>query len=219
MEIIKMCSICKIEKSLNYFYKQNKVRKDGSSYQYVNPECKECTKKRSRAHVTKPENWKKNLENRRRRENRDKENAYYRRRIAEDEELKEKYRNYRKEYRQKNKDKIKIYNANKESHKISKSEWNNCKKYFNYKCAYCGIEEHRAKLIYNQYFHKEHVIPDGRNDLKNCVPSCRQCNILKNRMSLNRWYNNKNPNYTYDRYRKIYEWLKFDCHKCLEQKS
>ena len=219
MKETKICSICKVEKRVDDFYKQNKVRKDGSTYQYSNPECKECTKKRSRAHVTKPENWKKNLENRRRKENREKENAYYRRRVAEDEEIREKYRRYRKEYQEKNKEKFKKYRLNKELHQISNAEWENCKKYFNYKCAYCGIEESEAKLKYNQYFHKEHVVTDGRNDLKNCIPSCRHCNLLKKRKSLNTWYNNDNPVYTYERYLKIYNWLRYDCHKYLEEKK
>ncbi|RNB59424.1 hypothetical protein EDM57_04590 [Brevibacillus gelatini] len=77
-------------------------------------------------------------------------------------------------------------------------------------------EEH--KIAEGQDLHKEHVIHDGRNDLKNCVPSCRSCNSEKNTRTLNDWYNKNNPKYTYERYFRIYQWMRYDCLKFIKKK-
>lgn len=108
--------------------------------------------------------------------------------------------------------------ANKK-HLITDSEWNNCKKYFNYKCAYCGFieQEHREK--YNQQLHKEHVVHDGVNNLRNCVPACKVCNSEKSTHTLNYWYNKNNIHYNQDRYFKIYTWLRYDHKKYIEKKT
>jgi hypothetical protein len=109
-------------------------------------------------------------------------------------------------------------------HRLSKQEWEDCKAYFNYECAYCGlpIEEHlikrKGKLI-NIDLHKEHVIDQGRNDIKNTIPSCQSCNSSKHTSSLNDWYNKNNPNYTYERYHKIYQWLRYDYKKYIHKKK
>ncbi|MDD2495986.1 MAG: HNH endonuclease, partial [Tissierellia bacterium] len=109
-------------------------------------------------------------------------------------------------------------------HKISDKEWDDCKFYFNHRCAYCGmpIEEHfifrRGKWRWID-FHKEHVIDQGRNDIKNTVPSCQTCNSSKHTSSLNSWYNKNNPNYTYERYHKIYTWLRYDYKKFIKKKK
>lgn len=108
-------------------------------------------------------------------------------------------------------------------HIINDIEWHNCKMYFNMRCAYCGlpIEEHwviyRRKNILGD-FHKEHVIHIGKNDLSNCVPSCESCNSSKHEKTLNQWYNENNPNYTYERYLKIYIWYRYDYKKYIMPK-
>ena len=133
------------------------------------------------------------------------------------EEHKEECYDYTKKYRKslRGKEKYKIYGKKRyaKKHEIYDIEWENCKKYFDYKCAYCGlpIEEHyfpynNEMKLYD--FHKEHVIDEGKNDLRNCIPSCSSCNTQKHTKSLNNWYNSINPNYTYERYYKIYLWLK-----------
>jgi len=131
-------------------------------------------------------------------------------------------RGYLITWRKNNKDKVKQYGiARKEtkSHQISKSEWNSCLEYFNNSCAYCGmtLDEHKEK--YNQQLHKEHVSECGRNDLKNCVPSCKSCNSKKQLTSYNDWYNPKNPVYKKERYSKICKWIKEDCKVYLQEKN
>lgn len=118
-----------------------------------------------------------------------------------------------KSWQRNNKDKLLEYKMNRGNkfHKISTKEWSYCKEYFNYECAYCGMHESVHKQAYKQQLHKEHVIHDGRNDIKNCIPSCRVCNSSKHTSTLSEWYNINNPNYTRERYLKIYEWLRYDC--------
>ena len=117
-----------------------------------------------------------------------------------------------------------MYQKRKKKHRLSKQEWKSCKEYFNNECAYCGlpIEEHFRKYagkLQKIDFHKEHVIDDGRDDIKNCIPSCQICNSSKRESSLNTWYNQENPNYTRERYLKIYNWIRYDCKKYIEKKK
>ncbi|AZV43659.1 hypothetical protein BAOM_3050 [Peribacillus asahii] len=214
----KLCSDCNewLLMTDEFYYKNSANRVDG-----YNPYCKECTIRRSATYVRKPENWKRKLELKRMRKNRDKSNEYLRKRKAENEELREYIKEYNKNYRKNNKDKIKIYNNNRmqKNHDITTQEWNSCKSYFNHSCAYCGISEVEAKDLYGQNLHREHVIPEGRNDLKNCVPACRMCNSLKNRIPFNTWYNPNNPIFSEERYLMIYKWLRFDVKKFMKKKK
>lgn len=95
-------------------------------------------------------------------------------------------------------------------HYVSEDEWESCKKYFDYKCAYCGIDESKAKTLQGQYFHKEHVDHNGANDLSNCVPACRSCNSKKWEFSFEYWYDSTNAVFDEARYNKILDWLNRD---------
>ena len=120
---------------------------------------------------------------------------------------------YKRQWDNTNQDKLKEYRERygTKKHKISKKEWARCKEYFNYCCAYCGMPEDEHKRQYNQQLHKEHVIPEGRDDIKNCVPSCRTCNSSKHIYTLNSWYNESNPIYDKERYMNIYYWIRYNC--------
>lgn len=146
------------------------------------------------------------------------------------------------EYKKKNKDKLrKSYEAWRNSEKgkkimrfhsrkrrnknhiIYEMEWIACKNYFNNSCAYCGLPvENHYKVIKGglrkEDLHKEHVIDDGKNDLSNCIPSCNTCNTSKHQKTLNEFYNSKNPDYTYERYYRIYMWLRYDYKKFIMPK-
>lgn len=107
------------------------------------------------------------------------------------------------------------------NHEISKIQWELCKQYFDYQCAYCGLplSEHfyeRKGIIKPGDFHKEHIIHDGKNNLKNCVPSCQSCNSKKHTTSFNNWYNPNNPIYNKERYLKIYEWFRYGFKQVLK---
>lgn len=104
-------------------------------------------------------------------------------------------------------------------HKISKVEWESCKLYFDYECAYCGMPLKIHKKIVKQDLHKEHKDHDGSNDLSNCIPACRLCNSTKHDKDFDEWYNNSNPNYTQERYDKIIKWTTEDYKKYIKQKN
>ncbi|MFC0852976.1 HNH endonuclease [Halalkalibacter oceani] len=112
----------------------------------------------------------------------------------------------------------KYYNK---SHEISTEEWESCKQYFNYECAYCGlhIDEHFVKYgdEYKLYdFHQEHVDHIGSNDLSNCIPSCKSCNSKKWQYEFIKWYNPSNEVFTEERLNKISKWLSADYKNCLK---
>jgi hypothetical protein len=128
-------------------------------------------------------------------------------------------------YYQNNKERFSKYNRNRKekNHNIYDKEWELCKQYFNYKCAYCGKPLNKNYITRNGKtklfdFDREHVIFNGKDNLSNCVPSCLICNNEKKRESLNDWYNANNPNYTYERYYKIYQWMRYDYKKYIMPK-
>lgn len=116
-----------------------------------------------------------------------------------------------------NPDKMKKYIQDRrhKNHNITDSEWENCKKYFNYTCAYCGLplSEHyytRKGVTKLGDFHKEHFDHEGKNDLSNCLPSCGSCNDQKWKFPFNVWYNKNNERYSQKRYEKIIKWINED---------
>ena len=127
-----------------------------------------------------------------------------------------------KRFRLAHPEKVKEHNQYRYQHKkheISKKEWNSCKQYFNYKCAYCGMTEEDHKKIVNQQLHKEHVNHFGSNGLENCVPSCKTCNSSKHTYELDEWYNEKNPNFTQERLNKIKAWMNNDYKKYVHKQK
>lgn len=200
-----------------YFYVNKKNSLDG-----LHPECKKCTK-------AKMGTWRKNNVNKYRRYNR---NAYRQNKwgIQESVKARTNQRNIEGKYKEWlkseiGKQKSKEYNKKRrnKNHVIYETEWKSCKKFFNNSCAYCGlhISKHfhiRKGILKLQDLHKEHVIDDGKNDLRNCIPACESCNSSKNTKTINKWYNINNPNYTYERYLKIYQWLRYDYKKYIMPK-
>jgi hypothetical protein len=83
------------------------------------------------------------------------------------------------------------------------------------------VEHYRtyAGKIQKMDLHKEHVIVDGRNDIKNCIPSCQICNDSKGEYSLNTWYNSSNSKFDPIKLHKIYLWLRYDYKKYIEKKK
>jgi hypothetical protein len=207
----KKCSICEewLPMIEEFFYKNKSSKRDG-----FNPYCKKCAKKKSLKYRSENRNqsiqsnkiWKEN--------NRDR---YLDGLRAYRQENKEEVQIYTREWQRNNPDKVKGYNKDKQlnkKHDISKGEWENCKNYFSYRCAYCGlpIEEHWVKYKGNVFlgdFHKDHVDDDGANDLSNCVPACKSCNCKKHDFTLEEWYyadSHKCDCYSFERLQKIYKW-------------
>lgn len=207
----KKCTDCEKFKPLIDFYSRKARNKSRGEYMYYNPQCKECS-------IIRSKKWADN--------NPEKFQAYQRERYQRDRETlierkrkwrivnKEKEQISQKEWRENNRDKMRQYSIHRYSnkqHTIPEDEWIRCKDYFNFQCAYCGLGEVEHRNLYKQQLHKEHVIHDGRDDIKNCVPSCKSCNGSKHLKTLNEWYNTSNVSYTYERYSKIYQWIRYDC--------
>lgn len=198
---IKECSICKEVKPLNDFYSQKKKPKDSDEWIYYNPECKECTKKRTyKWRENNPEVYKVHYDKRNRTTEQRKRVYLHSKRRSETKE-------HRKWQRQ-NKDRIKIYIINRQNkiHEFSAEEWESCKKFFDHSCAYCGMSEELHKEVHKQQLHKEHVEHNGSNGIDNCVPACRPCNSSKRTYSLNEWYL-KQDFFDTNKLNKICEWL------------
>lgn len=75
-------------------------------------------------------------------------------------------------------------------------------KYFNYKCAYTGID-----LKHN--FHIDHIIPiskGGSNNIYNLVPTIPEANLSKSNRELEEWYREQDY-FSEDRLNKIYKYI------------
>lgn len=203
---MKECTICRETKSLDEFYSQKKTKKDGTLYLYYNPECKECTKKKSSLRI-------KNNPEKHREACRKNNKTPKRRKEFKERARKNREKGYFGEYYKNNKEKFQEYNlkrrTNKE-HEITKYEWAYCKTYFNHSCAYCGLPFNKHKEIYKQDLHREHVDPSGSNKIDNCIPSCQPCNSSKNTRIIDDWYNEDNDNFSKERLEKIHRWLNGD---------
>lgn len=200
----KQCSICEgwLPSTEGYFYKRKDNSIDG-----LNPYCKPCTSNKSNKYQKEnPEQTKAYG----RKQYRRKKQYFIENAQRWNKENENKVKILQREWRRSNKDKLTQYRLKREAtktHEISQKEWEECKYYFDYKCAYCGFPETEHKKMYNQQLHKEHVDHEGSNKLDNCVPSCKNCNSSKNVKELNEWYNEDNENFTYERINKIYKWL------------
>jgi hypothetical protein len=205
---VKECSICEKKKPFLDFYSTNKHSKSNGDYIYYFPYCKECS-------TEKALKWTKDNPETSRALNKKYDSSEKRLAKKRERGLNFVKSGKSKDWQRKNKDKLVLYaskRADKE-HNISKLSWEKCKEYFDFACAYCGMSEIDHKEKFKQQLHKEHVIHDGRSDIKNCVPSCKSCNSSKHVKTLNQWYSVFNPIFSRERYLKIYQWIRFDSKK------
>ncbi|QHE52779.1 HNH endonuclease [Pontibacillus sp. HMF3514] len=85
---------------------------------------------------------------------------------------------------------------------LNDQEWEEVKRYFGYKCAYCGSE---SKLTYDHF----HPFSKGGGFMKgNIIPCCRQCNSSKRDRIFNEWYPEQNTIYDESRKNKVLEYIK-----------
>jgi hypothetical protein len=217
----KICSICNEEKGLEQYNSIVKYPKTKEPYIYYFPYCIKCNREKSLRN--RNENRDRAIQNNKewKKQNRDRYLDYlsdYHKENREHEYI------YMGEWQRNNKDKLKSYAEYREmnkTHTITNEEWEDCKNYFNYRCAYCNlpVEEHyikyKGKLRLGD-FHREHVNHEGSNDLSNCVPACKSCNTSKHDKHLDDWYTNKNEKYTYERLEKIHKWINEDFKKYIK---
>jgi hypothetical protein len=206
----KICLECEeyFPMTNDYFYNNKSNKKDG-----LNTYCIHCVFKRAQKWVDdNPEKYKE--QKLRKVENK----TDIQRQRSRDAANKNRKEGYQKKWRKEHPDKIREYNKDRQTHKkheISDEEWFDCLDFFDNSCAYCGLSEEKQYEMYNEQFHKEHVIHNGSNYIDNCVPACTSCNVTKNIKEFNEWYNEDNPNFTEDRLDKIVKWMTEECFKTL----
>lgn len=214
----KVCTKCKENKPDNekYFYTQKKNTKKKGIHYILTSWCRDCVNKKQAKYRQD------HIEECRTREleyyhadpvRKERKKSGYRQHARENREI---YAERLSEWQKANPDRVRDHAKFREMHKkhdITNEEWENCKNYFNYRCAYCEypIEDHfikrKEKYLWSD-FHKEHYDHDGANDLSNCIPSCLWCNSSKHQSSYNEWYNIHNEKYTHERDMKIVKWIK-----------
>jgi hypothetical protein len=205
--LYKKCNSCNewFVCSEENFYINKTNNQDG-----LNPYCKSCCKKKAiESQIRNPDKYLASQSKMRLRKE-TKQSRYV-------SNQKRKNNGVFKKYIVEHPDKVSEYNKRRQSrnHIISKTEWENCKKYFEYCCAYCGLclDEHfknyKGELRHFD-FNRDHVIDNGANDLSNCVPSCHMCNSSKWKFELKFWYNEDNPKFSEERLNKILRWINSD---------
>lgn len=205
----KICKVCNDlhPATTEFFYENKSNLTDGlSTY------CKDCSKKKSSKYMNE------NIEIYRQRayehyvENKE---QYQSRKREWYKDNKDHVMEYTSIYQKDNPDKVKLYHDQHDNHNITNEEWENCKNYFNYRCAYCNlsIEEHLVKyrdaMIIGD-FHRDHVNHEGVNDLSNCIPACKSCNTSKHDLEFENWYSENNVNFNINKLNKIEKWLNED---------
>lgn len=89
-------------------------------------------------------------------------------------------------------------------HSFTKSEWAECKKFFNHCCAYCGKP---SKKLQQDHFV---ALSKGGGYVKsNILPACKSCNCSKNNKDFFDWYP-KQDFYSREREIKLLEYLNIE---------
>ena len=197
----KICKQCKEEKCLSEFYTQNKTKSNGTEYIYYNPRCKKCCSENALR-------WGK--------ENHDKKLEHYKTYNSKPHRRKATYYHMKKQrengnylkWQRENKDKVKEYRYKRmnKDHDITEEEWEACKKFFGYACAYCGISESESIELYGQKLHKDHFHHTGSNEIDNCIPACKACNSSKNDHDFYEWFQ-RSDIFDLDKFEIIDGWL------------
>jgi hypothetical protein len=208
----KQCTKCNkwFAENADNFYMRNK-NKIELGYNAI---CKECSRKDRKDYIeANYETVKKNKKEsyRRTQPHKNQQNKDWQ------QNHKEYYRAYVKQYCHDNPDKVHHYNQKRQhkNHQISKEEWDSCKQYFDSSCAYCGMSEEKHKEIMHQQLHKEHVVFNGSIYLDNCVPACRTCNSKKWEHDMEEWYKQQDY-FSEERLNKIKQWTTEDYKKYIE---
>ena len=199
----------------------SKLVKNRTSKYGVEKCCKECGSKRRKKiyeehkeeYYESSKKWKKNNPDKIKEyskkdyENRREHILEYQKQYKE--EHNEQIKEYKKRYREENEHKI--FNANnlrrckeeKLGRGITKEQWLEMMKFFDWKCAYSGesVSEKKCRSI-------DHIVSlnqGGENEPWNCVPMLRNYNSSKSDKEMLDWYSDQSF-FDVERLIKIYEW-------------
>lgn len=85
-------------------------------------------------------------------------------------------------------------------------DWKATMLFFGGRCAYCGMQQGRAK---DTKLDKDHVIAfskGGKTERHNIIPACRKCNRGRGNRDWKEWYREQEF-YSVDNEKKIDEWI------------
>jgi 5-methylcytosine-specific restriction endonuclease McrA len=187
----KVCARCNENKDVSH-YRKFKPSRDGlQSY------CNECQKAYNREYRKNNPRYAKqhNAESKRFRKNhieeiKEKLSVWYRKNVTFN---RQRNRAAMKIWRSENKEKIKMYSANRyalllgvEGNGITTEEWETIKRETGYRCSYCGQKSDALQM--------DHVVPvskGGSHNAENITPACASCNQSKGNRSLIKFLYNK----------------------------
>lgn len=149
-------------------------------------------------------------------------------------EHKEEKRQYHKQYREEHREEIlknqkqwyednpdKVFNQHtnrrlleeKQGNGITKDQWLEMMEFFNWRCAYSGIQLNKNNRSI------DHIIPislGGENEIWNLVPMLKSYNSSKYTSDMIDWYKEQEF-FDIDRLLKIYEWIEYAYKKWLNK--
>jgi len=102
--------------------------------------------------------------------------------------IKEHHREIVRAWHKGNPDKVQLYKLKRRTllknlpSTLTPIDWNKCKEYFNFECAYCGKKE---KLTLDHYIP---VSKNGGLSINNSIPACRSCNSSKGAKLAGEWF-------------------------------
>jgi len=85
---------------------------------------------------------------------------------------------------------------------LTSKQWEKCKEYFNYSCAYCG----KSSPLERDHFIA--LTNNGEYSRDNIIPACRICNASKSNREFSVWYP-KYRHYSKKREKKILDYLNY----------
>jgi UDP-N-acetylglucosamine 4,6-dehydratase len=194
----KVCSKCKQEKDFSEFHKSKK-HKDGLFYS-----CKGCELMRGKGYYKENKKIINNNHKKYYLKNKDIIKKRHKKYLKENKEkrkilMQNYYQNNKKEMGEKRKiwlnnnpEKIREMSRRRRNLKLNakgshtEQEWQDKKKEYNYRCAYCGIHENILQDKYKDkkfwQLHEEHIVAltlGGSDYINNIIPACVSCNSSK----------------------------------------
>ena len=197
--LFKKCTKCGEIKHISR-YSKKKGRKYG-----VNSYCKECNREYHKQYREDNKEYIKGYQKEYYKNNKDKikkkQKEYYK-------NNKDDVLEYQKKYRKNNPDKIfnndskRRFKENTQGNGISQEQWYECFEFFNWECAYSGIQ------LTKDSRNLDHIVAldnGGEHEIWNCVPIFDKYNFQKKTSDMLEWYLQQEY-FDIDRLTKIYEW-------------
>lgn len=192
----RTCKQCERDKAKEH-YKRNKEVKRLKSREYYNSLTIEEKRQKEKQKKRKPVNIE---------ERREKGRIYY---SENNEKVLERKRKWKENNREAFKEIVRRRTQKRRAKKLnldnnySALQWEECKKVFDSKCAYCGAE---CNLTQDHFIAVDN---NGEYTRNNIIPSCKSCNSSKNNKDFFEWYK-KHASYSAKREQAILAYLNYN---------